>query len=87
MLYYFKKGKNATEPHKQKKPNQNTKVCAVYGEGAETDRTGQRGWQSSVLEISRWTMPHSRVDQLEVDSDQIETFIKNIQHYAVPHGR
>ena len=29
MLYYFKKGKNATEAHK--------KICAVYGEGAETD--------------------------------------------------
>ena len=29
MLYYFKKGKNATETHK--------KICAVYGEGAVTD--------------------------------------------------
>ena len=29
MLYYFKKGKNATETHK--------KMCAVYGEGAVTD--------------------------------------------------
>ena len=26
MLYYFKKGKNATEPQK--------KTCAVYGEGS-----------------------------------------------------
>ena len=26
MLYYFKKGKNATETQK--------KICAVYGEGA-----------------------------------------------------
>ena len=31
MLYYFKKGKNATETQK--------KICAVYGEGAVTDRT------------------------------------------------
>ena len=29
MLYYFKKGKNATEIQK--------KICAVYGEGAVTD--------------------------------------------------
>lgn len=27
--FYFKKGKNATE----------TKICAVYGDGAVTDRT------------------------------------------------
>ena len=30
MLYYFKKGKNATEMQK--------KICAVYGEGAVTDQ-------------------------------------------------
>ena len=29
MLYYFKKGKNATEMQK--------KICAAYGEGAVTD--------------------------------------------------
>ena len=29
MLYYFKKGKNATEMQK--------KICAVYGEGPVTD--------------------------------------------------
>ena len=29
MLYYFKKGKNATETQK--------KICAVYGEGAVTE--------------------------------------------------
>ena len=31
MLYYFKKGKNATEMQK--------KIYAVYGEGAVTDQT------------------------------------------------
>ena len=36
MLYYFKKGKNATETHTQKK------ICAVYGEGAVTDQTCQK---------------------------------------------
>ena len=35
MLYYFKKGKNATEMQK-------IKICAVYGEGAVTDRTCQK---------------------------------------------
>ena len=34
MLYYFKKGKNATETQK--------KICAVYGEGAVTNRTCQK---------------------------------------------
>ena len=34
MLYYFKKGKNATEMQK--------KICAVYGEGAVTDRRCQK---------------------------------------------
>ena len=34
MLYYFKKGKNATETQKQ--------ICAVYGEGAVTDRLYQK---------------------------------------------
>ena len=34
MLYYFKKGTNATETHK--------KFCVVYGEGAVTDRMRQK---------------------------------------------
>ena len=33
MLYYFKKGKNATERQKT--------ICAVYGEGAVTDQLCQ----------------------------------------------
>ena len=35
MLYYFKKGKNTTE-------TQTKKICAVYGEGAVTDRMCQK---------------------------------------------
>ena len=35
MLYYFNKGKNATEMQKKK-------ICAAYGEGAVTDRTCQK---------------------------------------------
>ena len=34
MLYYYRKGKNATEMQK--------KICAVYGEGAVTDQTSQK---------------------------------------------
>ena len=34
VLYYFKKGKIATETHK--------KICAVYGGGAVTDRMCQK---------------------------------------------
>ena len=34
MLYYFKKGRNATETQ--------NKLCAVCGEGAVTDRTCQK---------------------------------------------
>ena len=37
MLYYFKKGKNVTETQK--------KMCAVYGEGAVTDRTCQKWFE------------------------------------------
>ena len=34
MLYYFEKGKDATEAQE--------KICAVYGEGAVTDLTSQK---------------------------------------------
>ena len=34
MLYYFKKGKNASETQKM--------ICAVHGEGAATDQTCQK---------------------------------------------
>ena len=36
MLYYFKKGKNASETHTQKK------ICAVHGEGAVNDKMCQK---------------------------------------------
>ena len=40
MLYYFKKGKNATKMQKR--------ICAVYGEGAVTDPTYQK-WFAKFL--------------------------------------
>ena len=45
MLYYLKKGQNATEMPK--------KICAVYGEGAVTDQTCPSGLGSFMGQISR----------------------------------
>ena len=72
MLYYFKKGKNATEMQK--------KICAVFGEGAVTDRTCQK-WFAKFragdfsLDDAPWSGR-----PVEVDSDQIETVVENNQH-------
>ena len=74
MLYYFKKGKNATETQK--------KICAVYGEGAVTDQTCQKWFakfhagDSSLDDAPRLGTP------VEVDSNQIETLIENNQRYT-----
>ena len=43
ILYYFKKGKNATETQ--------NKTCAVYGEGAVTDRTCQKRFVKFLVTI------------------------------------
>ena len=52
-LYYFKKGKNATEMQK--------KICAVYGEGAVTDRTCQKWFAKfSAGDFSLGNAPQSR---------------------------
>ena len=58
MHYYLKKGKNATEMQKR--------ICAMYGEGAVTDRTCQSGLQSFLPEISHRMMLHSQVDQFKL---------------------
>ena len=74
MLYYFKKGKNATETQK--------KICAVYGEGAVTDRTCQK-W---FVKFRTGDFPLDDAPRsgrpVEVDSDQIKTLIENSQHYT-----
>ena len=77
MLYYFKKGKNATEMQKE--------ICAVRGEGAVTDQMCQKC-------IVKFRAGDSSLDdapqsgrQVEVDSDQIETLIENNQ--CLPCGR
>ena len=61
MLYYFKKGKNATETQK--------KICVVYGEGAVTDRTCQK-WFAKFRagDFSLDDAPRSG-RPVEVDSD------------------
>ena len=75
MLYYFKKGKNATEMQK--------KTCAVYGEGAVTDGTCQNWFAKfCARDFSLDDAPQSG-RQVEVDSDQIETLIENNQHYTM----
>ena len=63
MLYYFKKGKNATEMHKT--------ICAVYGEGAVTDRTCQK-WFAKFCsgDFSLDDAPRSG-RQVKVNSDHI----------------
>ena len=65
MLYYFKKGNNATEMQKM--------ISAVYGEGAVTDRTRPKWFANfcagefSMDDAARSGGP------AEVGSDQIET--------------
>ena len=76
MLYYFKKGKSTTETHTKK-------ICAVYGEGAVTDRTCQK-WFAKFRagDFSQSDAPQSG-RPVEVDSDQIETLIENNQCYTM----
>ena len=72
MLYYYKKGKNTTEMQKQ--------TCAVYGEGAVTDRMYQK-WLvkfcAGDFSLDPWSGR-----PVEVDSDQIETLTENNQCYT-----
>ena len=77
MLYYFKRGKNATEMQKKR-------ICTVYGEGARTNRTCQKWFAKFcaggfVLEDA----PQSG-RPVEIDSNQIET-LRTIK--VLPHGR
>ena len=59
-VYYFKKDRNATETHTQKK------ISAVYGEGSVTDRTCQKWFVKFHAEISCLMMFHSWVDPLKL---------------------
>ena len=75
MLYDVKKGKTTTEMRK--------KVCAVYGEGAVTDRTCQK-W------FAKFHAGHFSLDDappsgtpVVADSGQIETLIENNQYFTM----
>ena len=71
MVYYLKKGKNATETYK--------KICAVYGEGAAIDRTCQKWFvKFCARECSLDNAPQSG-RPVEVGSNQMETLIENNQ--------
>ena len=59
MLYHFKKDKNTTEMQKRN-------VCAVYREGAVTDRTCQMWFAKFRARDLSQTMLHDRVDQLKL---------------------
>ena len=80
MLYYFKKGKNATETQKE--------ICAVYGEGAVTDRTCQKWFAKFCAGVFSLDNAPQSGRPVEVDSDQIETLnqietlIENNQCYT-----
>ena len=75
MLYYFRKGKNTSETQK--------KICAVYGEGAVTDRKCQK-WFAKFCsgDFSLDNAPQSG-GPIELNSDQTETLIENTQHFIM----
>ena len=74
MLYYFKKGKNATETQKE--------ICAVYGEGAETDQTCQKWFAKFRAGYFLLDDAPQSSRLVEVDSDQTETLTENNQRYT-----
>ena len=75
MLYYFKKGKNATEMQE--------KICAVHGEGAVTDWMCQKWFMKFCAGDFLLDDAPQLGRPVEVDSDQIETLIENNQQYAM----
>ena len=69
MLYYFEKGKNATETH----THTHTKTCAVCGEGAGTERMCPKWFAESRAGDSSPGDAPRLGRAVEVDSDPIET--------------
>ena len=76
VCFIISKGKNAFEtPPPQR-------ICAVYGEGAMTDRMCRKWFaQFCAGDFSLDDTPRSG-RPTEVDSDQIETLIENNQRYT-----
>ena len=59
------------------------KICAVYGEGAVTDWAYQKWFKKfRAGDVSLDCAPQSG-RPVEVDSNQIETWIENNQHYTM----
>ena len=59
------------------------KICAVYGEGAVTDRTCQKWFvKFRAGDFSPDDVPQSG-RPVEVDSDQIKTLTENNQYYTM----
>ena len=76
MLYYFNKGKNATETQKKR--------FVVYGEGAVTDQMCQK-WFAKFC-AGDFLLHNAPLSgrPAEADSDQMET-LRTIN--IIPHGR
>ena len=73
MLYYFKKGENATETQK---------ICSVCGEVAVTDRVCQKWFvKCRAGDFSLDDAP-CLGGPVEVDSNQIKALSENNQHYT-----
>ena len=69
MLYYFKKGENTTEMQ--------SKICAVYGEGAVTDWSVKMACKVLCWRLlTGWLLPQLK-RAVEVDSNQTETLTEN----------
>ena len=75
MLYYIKKGKSTTETQ--------IKICAVFGEGAVTDRKCQKWF--AKFPVGRFSLDDTPWSgrPVEVDSDQIETLIEINPSYTM----
>ena len=75
MLYYFKRGKNATEMQK--------KICAVSGEGAITGQTCRKWFAKFHAGDLSLDDAQQLGRSVEVDYNQIETLIENNQCYTM----
>jgi len=73
MLFYFRKGKNATQTRKKK--------SAVYGEGAVSERVC-RNWFAKFRAGDTTCENRERSDRPSVvDDDQIKSLIESNPHY------
>lgn len=74
MLFYFRKGKNATQAKK--------KICAVYGDDAVSERVCQN-WFAKFRAGDTTCEDGERLGRpLVADDNQIRTLIENNHHYT-----